>query len=177
MTFDDYQKEAVRTASNKNKLEVFTMGLCGEAGEVAELVKKHLGHDQPLDREQMVKELGDVLWYLSNLADLQGINLDEIAQRNVEKLRLRYPEGFSPAASVAKADEKPKTATQLNEERMDAQFRARLKAGGLAELVMLLLGPQPPAERLQCPCPFCTEARRQRAAGGVTPRADKPDAG
>lgn len=106
MMFDDYQKEALRTASNKRKLEVFTLGLVGEAGEVAELVKKHLGHDQPLPREKMVKELGDVLWYLSNLANLLGINLDEVASKNVEKLKLRYPNGFSPEESVQKKDER-----------------------------------------------------------------------
>ena len=106
MNFDDYQNEARRTASNQgDKVAIFALGLCGEAGEVADLIKKWKGHGHDLDKSKITKELGDVLWYLANLADQLGINLDVIAQGNVAKLRARYPNGFSVEASKVKADE------------------------------------------------------------------------
>lgn len=76
------------------------MGLCGETGEVAELVKKHLFHGHPLDREALVKELGDVAWYLAECAAALNVDLDEILEKNVEKLKKRYPEGFDTERSL-----------------------------------------------------------------------------
>jgi NTP pyrophosphatase (non-canonical NTP hydrolase) len=109
MDFDTYQTEAIRTASNKgDKTLIFALGLCGEAGEVADLIKKWAGHGHELDKSKVTKELGDVLWYVATLADQLGINLDVIASTNVAKLRARYPSGFSVEASKAKADEKQK---------------------------------------------------------------------
>jgi NTP pyrophosphatase (non-canonical NTP hydrolase) len=106
MDFDTYQEEAIRTASGLgDRLSVFALGLCGEAGEVAELIKKNRGHGHDLDKAKITKELGDVLWYVATLADALGISLDVIAQTNVNKLRARYPNGFSVEASKTKADE------------------------------------------------------------------------
>ena len=64
------------------------LGLCGETGEVAEKVKKQV-RDGVFNRHEVAKELGDVLWYLSNLANDIGYNLDEIADMNIEKLTSR----------------------------------------------------------------------------------------
>ena len=64
------------------------MGLCGETGEVAEKVKKQV-RDGVFNRHEVAKELGDVLWYLANLANDIGYNLDEIADINIEKLTSR----------------------------------------------------------------------------------------
>lgn len=74
---------------------VWSLGLAGEAGEFADMMKKHHGHGHELDKKKAAKELGDVLWYVSVLADSIGYNLDSIAQLNVQKLRERYPDGFS----------------------------------------------------------------------------------
>lgn len=111
MNFDDYQNEAKRTLSSnysnqRDGLTLGALGLGGESGEAIDLIKKHLFHAQPLDREKLRKELGDVLWYLAAIATVSGFSLDEVAAANVAKLRARYPDGFSPAASVAKADER-----------------------------------------------------------------------
>jgi NTP pyrophosphatase (non-canonical NTP hydrolase) len=84
---------------------VWALGLTGEAGEVADLLKKGFGHGHGVDREKLQKELGDVLWYLAVLADSFGLTLSEVARANVAKLRARYPTGFSIEASKAKADE------------------------------------------------------------------------
>ena len=89
MTFDEYQEFARSTAIYPEDCRVVypTLGLCGEAGEVAEKIKKHMR-----DGKTMVGvglELGDVLWYISALADDLGVTLEEIAQANVAKLSSR----------------------------------------------------------------------------------------
>ena len=108
MKLDEYQKLALRTAGHRESKEhVLTysaLGLTGESGEVAEMIKKAVYHGHPLDREALCKELGDVLWYLSVMAEGLGISLEEIAVKNIEKLRERYPEGFSEERSLNRAD-------------------------------------------------------------------------
>lgn len=110
MRLNRYQEEASRTLPPNTEpraaLNLGALGLGGEAGEAIDLVKKHLFHGQPLDVDKFRKELGDVLWYVSALATGAGLTLEEVAEANVAKLRARYPEGFSPAASVARADER-----------------------------------------------------------------------
>lgn len=81
-------------------------GLAGEAGEVCDLLKKVHGHGKPYDAGKLKKELGDVLWYVANLANIHGFTLSEVAQANVDKLRARHPSGFTVASAAAKADEK-----------------------------------------------------------------------
>jgi len=78
---------------------VFALGLTGESGEVADLIKKWIGHDHPLDLEKLRKELGDVLWYIAAIADNFHIDLSDIAVTNILKLRSRYPDGFSSKMS------------------------------------------------------------------------------
>lgn len=104
MTTDEYEREVLRTAGSRNRL-MATMGLAGETGEVVDLVKKVEFHGKPLDRAALVKELGDVLWYLTALRLFEGITLDEVMTTNVAKLRARFPDGFSHAAANARADE------------------------------------------------------------------------
>lgn len=69
------------------------IGMCGEAGEVSELVKKYAYHGHTMDKEHLARELGDVLWYVSYMADLFGYSLGEIMAMNQEKLAKRYPDG------------------------------------------------------------------------------------
>ena len=108
MTLDEYQQLAARTLSPTQtpdeRLANAALGLTGEAGEVAEHVKKHLFHATPLDRDAVVKELGDCLWYVAALAGAVGVTLDEVGATNIEKLRRRYPEGFSPVRSRSRTD-------------------------------------------------------------------------
>ncbi|WP_067840614.1 nucleoside triphosphate pyrophosphohydrolase family protein [Nocardia lijiangensis] len=96
--FDAYQLEVRRTAidglSTREDILLGAIGLCGESGEVAELVKKHVFHGDQLDRTLLIGEMGDVLWYLAHLANALGVSLEDVAARNVEKLRRRYPDGF-----------------------------------------------------------------------------------
>ena len=107
MTLDDYQQLAARTIRPgrppEQALANWALGLTGEAGEVAEHVKKHLFHGGTLDRTAVVKELGDILWYVAAMAGAVGVSLDEVGETNIEKLRRRYPEGFEEARSVNRA--------------------------------------------------------------------------
>ncbi|MBQ2862402.1 MAG: nucleoside triphosphate pyrophosphohydrolase family protein, partial [Oscillospiraceae bacterium] len=63
-------------------------------------VKKHLFHGHELDREALIKELGDVAWYLAEASEALDVSLDEVFERNIEKLKKRYPEGFSSERSI-----------------------------------------------------------------------------
>ena len=103
MTLDEYQELAARTLgrdrTHEQQLANAALGLTGEAGEVAEVIKKHLFHGTPLDQDALAKELGDCLWYIGAFATVLGLSMNDIAQRNIEKLRKRYPEGFDTERS------------------------------------------------------------------------------
>ena len=106
--FNEYQRQAMRTA-NKNlpadeKLLNAVMGMCGEAGEAIDLLKKHRAQGAALDIDRLAKEVGDCLWYIAEFAEASGISLAEIAQRNIAKLKARYPEGFSEERSNNRAE-------------------------------------------------------------------------
>lgn len=104
MTVNEYQKLAMTTLNNElDKKQILTnavMGLCGESGEACDIVKKHLFHGHELDREALIKELGDVAWYLAEAAEALDVSLDGVFERNIEKLKKRYPEGFSSERSI-----------------------------------------------------------------------------
>ena len=104
MKFNDYQKLAARTINpklDKNSLVLNgVMGCSGEAGEALDLMKKHLFQGHSLDENEIIKELGDQLWYIAETATGLGITLSEIADRNIKKLIARYPDGFSQEKSI-----------------------------------------------------------------------------
>ena len=101
--FNQYQRLAQRTSNNKDpmdKLENGLMGLNSEAGECMDVLKKHKFQGHDLDREKIIDEAGDCLWYLAELAEGIGVTLEEIASYNIAKLYKRYPEGFSVDRSI-----------------------------------------------------------------------------
>lgn len=71
------------------------LGLSGEVGEFNDMIKKWIFHEKPFDEVHAKKELGDVLWYVAMMCHSFGWDLDEIMQMNVDKLKARYPQGFS----------------------------------------------------------------------------------
>ena len=109
MTINEYQTAALRTAQT-DKLTASelllnaALGLCGESGEVADLVKKHRFQGHDLDFEHIAKELGDISWYLAVGAYSIGYDLETILQMNVDKLKARYPNGFSTDRSLHRAE-------------------------------------------------------------------------
>jgi len=109
MTLNEYQRLAQRTSSDDpgtfatvaaKKIDNGILGMAGEGGECADIWKKHLHQGHPLDREKLIKEAGDVLWYVAELAAGLDVTLEEIATRNIEKLRSRYPDGFAAERSI-----------------------------------------------------------------------------
>lgn len=104
MTVNEYQKLAMTTLNpelpKKNVLINGVMGLCGESGEAIDIVKKHLAQGHDLDREGLIKELGDVAWYLAETAYALDVTLEDVFARNIDKLKARYPEGFNTDRSV-----------------------------------------------------------------------------
>jgi NTP pyrophosphatase (non-canonical NTP hydrolase) len=101
MTFDEYQRQAITTVISANDefkdLLHWVLGINGESGEVAEKVKKIIrdknGQVSQEDKQELAKELGDVLWYLAVLAHDLGVPFDEIAQQNLAKLKSRQARG------------------------------------------------------------------------------------
>lgn len=110
MTINEYQEAALRTV-NKGKLsdtELLTngvLGLSGESGECADIVKKHLFQGHELDTAKLANELGDVAWYLAVTAKAIGMDLETVLQMNVDKLYKRYPDGFSEERSIHREEE------------------------------------------------------------------------
>ncbi|KRL03216.1 nucleoside triphosphate pyrophosphohydrolase family protein [Liquorilactobacillus capillatus] len=96
MEFNEYQEAAKRTLyGNEQVLTNCALGLAGESGQVIDLIKNYTFKGKDLNRAEMVHELGDVLWYLSQIAAWADIPFDEIAQNNIQTLNQRYPHGFA----------------------------------------------------------------------------------
>lgn len=108
MTFQDYQQLARRTQNAKlnpceRRLHALH-GLASEVGEIHALYQKTFqGH--PLNADSVVDELGDLLWFAAELADVLGVSLGTVAGLNIDKLRRRYPEGFDVEHSLHREEE------------------------------------------------------------------------
>ena len=109
MTINEYQAAALRTAQTDkltaNELLLNSaLGLCGESGEVADIIKKFRFQGYDLDFDHVAKELGDISWYLAVGAYAIGLDLESIFRINKEKLEARYPDGFSTDRSLHRAE-------------------------------------------------------------------------
>ena len=104
MEINEYQKLAMRTVNpklDKNSVLINgVMGLCGESGEAIDIVKKWFAQGHDLDRENLIKELGDIAWYLAETVTALDVSLEEVFRGNIEKLQRRYPEGFDAEKSI-----------------------------------------------------------------------------
>lgn len=107
MKFDEYQKLAQRTSNtNLNTSSQINglLGLNGEVGEVTDIFKKHLFQGHNLNREEVIEEMGDVLWYMAELCTGLNISMEQVAISNIEKLKRRYPDGFESKKSIRRDD-------------------------------------------------------------------------
>ena len=108
MKINEYQQLAMRTLNPKlDRKDILingVMGLCGESGEAIDIVKKHLAQGHELDRDALIKELGDIAWYLAETAYVLDVPLEEVLQRNIDKLKMRYPEGFKTEQSIRRSE-------------------------------------------------------------------------
>ena len=106
MTLDEYKELARRTFSRseswstEDQILLAAMGLAGESGEVVDYYKKVLFHKHELDYDKLIDETGDVLWYVAAMALALDVSLEEIAKRNISKLKKRYPHKFTSEKSI-----------------------------------------------------------------------------
>ena len=101
MTFDEYIEHTKKTAGCGEQPTTLALGLCGETGEVADLIKKKEGAQQRyIPLSEIREELGDVLWYWVGLCLYYGIEPVKAMEANVAKLQRRYPDGFVPGGGV-----------------------------------------------------------------------------
>ncbi len=106
MVPNEYQKQAMRVSTDKcRNLSNVGLGITGEAGEVADLIKKHLYQGHELDKNYLAHELGDVVWYVALACETIGYNLEDVLRMNIEKLWMRYPDGFDPERSIHRKPE------------------------------------------------------------------------
>lgn len=109
-SFDEYQPAALRTAKRMNEdcdLMHAALGLAGEAGEFADAIKKYLVYAKPLDRANAIEEIGDILWYCALACETLGVNMSEVAEQNISKLMLRYPEKYTDVLAAKRLDKEP----------------------------------------------------------------------
>lgn len=103
LEFNVYQEQACRTADKslaEKAILISCMGLSGEAGEVIDYLKKVYGHGHAYEHTKLIDELGDVLWYIADIARKHGIDLETVAKNNILKLVKRYPDGFDKNKSI-----------------------------------------------------------------------------
>jgi NTP pyrophosphatase (non-canonical NTP hydrolase) len=110
---NEYQKLAARTLIDKPDIPLSpeetmiiwtAIGLAGEAGEVVDDIKKSIFHRHGLDHTRLQKEIGDVLWYVAALCTTLGLDMETIMHQNIEKLKKRYPNGYSSEDSQKRID-------------------------------------------------------------------------
>jgi len=99
MELDEYQRRAMVTQkkyTDKREKEVNALlGLSGEVGEVCDIIKKFYSTGKPYTREDLIKEAGDILWYLAELCEAFDFTLETVAQENLKKLFCRHGNSFS----------------------------------------------------------------------------------
>ena len=113
MKASEYQVQAARTLIDKPDFEMTdedvmiiwnAIGLAGEAGEIVELIKKGVFHQHGLDKRALFKELGDLSWYIAGLCTKLGFDLGDVMSANIDKLKMRYPDGYTSQASIKRVD-------------------------------------------------------------------------
>ncbi len=108
MEYKDYQKESKRTCPNLNDQlrqgladEMhMVLGISTEAGELLDAYKKHFAYGKDLDKTNVGEEIADIMWYVSNLCRMLNIDMEEMLQRNIAKLKARYPEKFDEVKAL-----------------------------------------------------------------------------
>ena len=105
---DVFQEEALRSMRSDLPYEAICsnmcMGFAGETGETVDLFKKHIYQGKDFDFNDVIVEIGDILWYIANLCNVNKITMKECMESNVEKLRKRYPNGFSIKDALERVD-------------------------------------------------------------------------
>lgn len=112
MNADYYQQQALRTEytpeflrpgdRTRARLLHAALGVCTESGELQDMLKKHLMYGKDFDPTNVIEECGDILWYVALALDACGYSLSDCMARNIEKLRVRFPDKFTSARALAR---------------------------------------------------------------------------
>ncbi len=111
MNANEYQTQSARTGgaaagfTYRDQLSNAALGIAGESGEVVELVKKGLHHGRGICADDVAAELGDLLWYVAELCTVCGLDMGDVMEANVAKLRARYPDGFVKGGGVREGEQ------------------------------------------------------------------------
>ncbi len=116
------------------------LGIGGEAGEVVDVIKKHIANNIPLDRQKLVKELGDLEFYLEGVRQIYGITREEVLEKNYEKLDVRYEGEYSDEKALRRADVLPIEAPIVLETIWLPNFGRQPVEDGITVEVMLRCG-------------------------------------
>lgn len=101
----DFGEAGISVRSEHADILHATLGIAGEAGEIVDAVKKTIIYNKPLDRDNLIEETGDVLWYVALMCIGLGVSMEEIMQNNYQKLIKRYPNAnYSDANAIARMD-------------------------------------------------------------------------
>lgn len=112
MDFVQYQAAAIKTAKDLGEtgdLLHSALGLAGEAGEFVDCVKKHTVYGRPLDKANAVEELGDLLWFVALGCKALGVSMDMVAEQNIGKLKVRYPDKYTDENAALRLDKGEQT--------------------------------------------------------------------
>ena len=93
-----------RIGDREARLLHHSMGIAGESGELVDAIKKHIFYGKPLDEENVLEEIGDLMWYQARLLALLGFTVEDAMDHNNKKLKIRYAGGYSNKAAVERAD-------------------------------------------------------------------------
>jgi NTP pyrophosphatase (non-canonical NTP hydrolase) len=126
MNLQQYQNDASRTCPSLGT-EVLggrelkttdnihmVLGMQTETAELSDVFKKHLAYNKPIDWVNAKEEIGDLMWYISNFCRINNINLEEIMQTNIEKLKIRFPDKFSQENAINRNLEKERVELEKN---------------------------------------------------------------
>lgn len=113
--FTDHVAILFKQEDPKSMFYHAALGICGEAGELADAVKKHVAYGKALDTDNVLEESGDLLFYAVQLLTMSGHTLEEAMEHNIKKLKDRYPQGYSDQAALARADKAVASEFQLRE--------------------------------------------------------------
>ena len=108
MEIKEFQIKSIRTLNRAIPKDLNVVNMClgafGEFSEVSEHIKKHVFHGHELDKKKVAEEIGDTMFYITNLASELGLYMTDILDQNVDKLNTRYPKGFTTEASIKRVD-------------------------------------------------------------------------
>lgn len=136
VTYEQFVTNLVKERDHRSmNLEHMVIGICGESGELADGVKKNSIYGKPLDRANIVEELGDLEFYMAGLRQMLGISRYETLAGNVNKLQARYKNGYTDAAAIERADKQPVQPVLQVIDVTSPEYRAKAEAAVTDEQV------------------------------------------